>query len=320
MQFCPPSRAARCIENRCGTIARCKGNDAKRSETERRRGGGGGRDCNRNRSLALICHFARMATTAMESSKRGERRGSCLESGHTTSSGSHTHTHPYTHTHAYSRKKLLFFLTRCKKLQFFYKNFQFFSSVFFASFYSFFFCFLFLCLTPAAFLASISVAATHTHTHSLTLKSAEKTKNYKEEAEAAEEGSKRGEKKAMQKLSQNFYGDAATRQARRGAQGQRGGARGGQTLVAHVAGGDTCHRLLHAACCGGSHFICLLIKSCDTYKCPSGVNTFACMSSASQPPFPPASSLSSLPLPSPSPLIRTACSTNECQERVKICA
>lgn len=98
MQFCPPSGAARCIENRCGTITRCEGNDAKRSETEWRRGRGRGRDCNRNRSLALICHFARMATTAMESSKGGERRGSCLESGHTTSSGSHTHTPIYTHT------------------------------------------------------------------------------------------------------------------------------------------------------------------------------------------------------------------------------
>lgn len=107
-------------------------------------------------------------------------------------------------------------------MQFFYKNLQFFSTVFLRVFMVFFcFLFLFLCLTPAAFLASISVAATHTHTHSLTLKSAEKTKNYKEEAEAAaEEGSKRGEKKAMQKLSQNFYGDAATRQARRGAEGR----------------------------------------------------------------------------------------------------
>lgn len=168
-------------------------------------------------------------------------------------------------------------------MQFFYKNFQFFSSVFFASFYVF--CFLFLCLTPAAFLASISVAATHTHTHSLTLKSAEKTKNYKEEAEAAEEGSKRGEKKAMQKLSQNFYGDAATRQARRGAQGQKGGANIGGPCRwwRHLPPPAAC--CLPAACCGGSHFICLLIKSCDTYKCPSGVNTFACMSSASQPPF-----------------------------------
>lgn len=141
MQFCPPSGAARCIENRCGTIARCKGNDAKRSEIEWRRGRGRGRDCNRNRSLALICHFARMATTAMESSKGGERRGAAWRVG-TQHQVAATHTHPYTHTHAYSRKKLLFFLTRCKKLQFFYKNFQFFSSVFFASFCFFFvFCF-----------------------------------------------------------------------------------------------------------------------------------------------------------------------------------
>lgn len=34
MQFCPPSGAAHCLENRCGTIARCEGNDVKRNETE----------------------------------------------------------------------------------------------------------------------------------------------------------------------------------------------------------------------------------------------------------------------------------------------
>lgn len=124
MQFCPPSGAADCFENRCGTIARCKGSHAKRKARERRRGRGRGsgsrkgRDCNRNRSLALICHFARMATTALESTKGGERGGKAVlgEWAHNIKWQPHTDTH----THAYSRKKkLLFFPTPCKKLQFF---------------------------------------------------------------------------------------------------------------------------------------------------------------------------------------------------------
>lgn len=104
----------------------------------------------------------------------------------------------------------------------------------------------------------------------------------------------------MQKLSQNFYGDAATRQDRRGAVAGAGGEAnigGPCRWWRHLRPPAAC--CLPAACCGGSHFICLLIKSCDTYKCPSGVNTFACMSSASQPPLPPPSlhspTLSSLP-------------------------
>lgn len=185
---------------------------------------------------------------------------------------------------------------------------------------------MFLCLTPAAFLASISVAATHTHTHSLTLKSAEKTKNYKEEAEAeAEGGSRRREQKRREKGDAKTVtkllwrrSDKAGQKRRRGAGQERGKHWWPMSLVATLA---TACCMLPAACCGGSHFICLLIKSCDTYKCPSGVNTFACMSSASQPPlpppFPPLFPLSLFPLSS---LTRTACSTNECQERVKICA
>lgn len=96
----------------------------------------------------------------------------------------------------------------------------------------------------------------------------------------------------MQKLSQNFYGDAAARQDRRVA--GPGARAGGEANIGgpcrwwrHLPPPAACS--LPAACCGGSHFICLLIKSCDTYKCPSGVNTFACMSSASQPPLPPPS-------------------------------
>lgn len=151
-------------------------------------------------------------------------------------------------------------------------------------------------------MASISVAATHTHTHSLTLKSAEKTKNYKEEAKAAEEGSKRGEKKAMQKLSQNFYGDAATRQARRGAQGQRGGARGGQTLVAHVAGGDTCHRPLHAAfllpaAVAATSFACSLKVATHTNARAESTRLPACQVPVNPPsPLPPLFPLSLSPL------------------------
>lgn len=166
MQFCPPSGAADCFENRCGTIARCKGSHAKRKARERRRGRGRGsgsrkgRDCNRNRSLALICHFARMATTALESTKGGERGGKAVlgEWAHNIKWQPHTDTH----THAYSRKNFCFSLRRVKSCSFFYKNFSvFFFGFFFTGFYGFF---LFLCLTPAAFLASISVAATHRHT------------------------------------------------------------------------------------------------------------------------------------------------------------
>lgn len=130
----------------------------------------------------------------------------------------------------------------------------------------------------------------HTQTHTTWLWKVQKKLKTKKRKQ--KKGAKEARKRRCKNCHKTFM---ETQRQGRTEEGQGQGLGERQTLVAHVAGGDTCHRLLHAAfllpaaCCGGSHFICLLIKSCDTYKCPSGVNTFACMSSASQPPLPPPS-------------------------------
>lgn len=217
------------------------------------------------------------------------------------------------------KKNFCFSLRRVKSCSFFYKNFSvFFFGFFFYGFLRFFFVFVF----NARCLFGFYFCSCHTQTHTTWLWKVQKKLKTKKRKQ--KKGAKEARKRRCKNCHKTFMETQRQGRTEEG-QGQGQGLGERQTLVAHVAGGDTCHRLLHAAfllpaaCCGGSHFICLLIKSCDTYKCPSGVNTFACMSSASQPPLPPPSTHS--PTLSPlSQLTCTACSTNECQERVKICA